>query len=460
MPTAVNAGARLDRLPISKFHWRILSLIGAGMFLDAFEIYLGGGVLGAMVKSGWSDMAHNGQFISSTFLGMMLGAWIAGILGDHLGRRFSYQINLLIFGLASLAGAIAPTIGWLIIARFFMGIGLGAEIVVGYAALSEFVPPAQRGRWIAGLAVCTNSALFFSAMAGYLIIPAFGWRWMFVITGVGALIVWYLRKAMPESPRWLESKGRLDEAERVLSAIETEVSRSATLAPALARTEAVPTKTMRPLTEIFSRLLLSRTIVASLIACGINAGVYGFIAWMPTFFVKQGVSIVTSLGYTTLMSLGAPLGAVIALFAADRFGRKPVLMATSLAAIVIGLAYPYVRETLSFIALGFGLVTAIYVLIGVGFAIYMPELYPTDLRLRGVGFCNTLGRATAMLTPYAVVPMFAAEGVGGVTGLIAALLAVRGLAIWLLGIETRKQSLEALLPEAEALPGAAESVRV
>ncbi len=460
MSAAVNAGARLDRLPISGFHWRILSLIGAGMFLDAFEVYLAGGVLGAMVKSGWSDMAHNGQFISATFLGMMLGAWVAGVVGDHYGRRFSYQINLLIFGLSSLAGALAPSIGWLIVARFFMGIGLGAEIVVGYATLSEFVPPVQRGKWIAGLAVCTNAALFVSAMASYFIIPAFGWRWMFVITGVGALIVWYLRKAMPESPRWLESKGRFAEAESVISAIEAEVSRTAELPTPLVRTESAAAPALRPLAAIFSRQLLSRTIVASLIASGINVGVYGFIAWMPTFFVKQGLSIVTSLGYTTLMSLGGPIGALIALMAADRAGRKPVLIVASLVAIAIGLAYPYVRETVPFIALGFALVTAVYVLIGVGFAIYLPELFPTDLRMRGVGFSNTLGRGVAMLTPYAVVPMFAAHGVGGVAGLIAALLAVMCLAIWTLGIETRRQPLEALLPDGEPLAARPAAVRV
>jgi MFS transporter, putative metabolite:H+ symporter len=179
---AVNSGGRLDRLPISPFHYRVLGLVSAGMFLDAFEIYLAGGVLAALVKSGWSDLAYNGWFISITFAGMMVGAWCAGIFGDHFGRRFSYQLNLLIFGIASLAGAAAPSIEWLIAARFVMGVGLGAEIVVGYVTLSEFVPPLQRGRWGSALSAITNSALFVSAFAGLLIIPQFGWRWMFVIT--------------------------------------------------------------------------------------------------------------------------------------------------------------------------------------------------------------------------------------------------------------------------------------
>jgi MFS transporter, putative metabolite:H+ symporter len=113
-----------------------------------------------------------------------------------------------------------------------MGVGLGAEIVVGYVTLSEFVPPLQRGRWGSALSAITNSALFVSAFAGLLIIPQFGWRWMFVITGVGALIVWYLRRALPESPRWLESKGHTEEAEKVLGAIEAEVARRGPLPPA------------------------------------------------------------------------------------------------------------------------------------------------------------------------------------------------------------------------------------
>jgi len=163
---AVNSGGRLDRLPISPFHYRVLGLVSAGMFLDAFEIYLGGGVLAALVKSGWSDLAHNGWFISTTFAGMMVGAWCAGIFGDRYGRRFSYQLNLLIFGIASLAGAAAPSIEWLIVARFFMGVGLGAEIVVGYVTLSEFIPPLQRDRWGSALSAITNSALFVSAFAG------------------------------------------------------------------------------------------------------------------------------------------------------------------------------------------------------------------------------------------------------------------------------------------------------
>src|SRR5438309_3357643 len=217
MSRTVNAGARLDRLPISSFHKRIFFLIGAGMFFDGYDLYVGTNVLGSTVSTGFSTLAQNAQFVSLTFVGMTIGSLAAGFLGDAFGRRFTYQVNLLIFGIASLAAAFAPTMEWLIAARFVMGLGLGAEIVVGYSTLTEFVPPRVRGRWLSFMALIVVCGLPATTILGSLIIPVFGWRPMFVIPAIGALIVWYLRKALPESPRWLESKGRFTEAEALVS---------------------------------------------------------------------------------------------------------------------------------------------------------------------------------------------------------------------------------------------------
>src|SRR5580704_5193049 len=231
MATSVNAGARLDRLPISSFHKRIFFLIGAGMFFDGYDLYVGTNVLGAVVQSKFATLDQVPQFISLTFLGLTLGSLLTGFIGDRYGRRFTYQFNLMIFGLASLAAAFAPDMTTLNILRFVMGLGLGAEIVVGYSTLTEFVPPASRGRWLAFMAFLVVSGLPVTTLLGNLIIPNFGWRPMFVIAGVGALIVWYLRKSLPESPRWLESSGRTDEAEAVLHAIEQEASTAGPLPP-------------------------------------------------------------------------------------------------------------------------------------------------------------------------------------------------------------------------------------
>ena len=222
--TGVRVGARLDRLPVGSFHRRVLWLIGLGMVLDACDIYIAGGVLGALVKSGWSDLAGVASFLSATFAGMLLGTFSAGWLGDRFGRRFSYQSNLLLFGLASLAASFAPDMRVLIALRFLMGIGLGAEIVVGYSSLAEFMPRAERGRYVALLAVITNMAVPLTGLAGAWLIPTVGWRAMFGGGGACALAGWVLRKNMPESPRWLESRGRLAEAVALGSAIEREAT--------------------------------------------------------------------------------------------------------------------------------------------------------------------------------------------------------------------------------------------
>lgn len=295
MLSTVHAGARLDRLPTSSFHRRILWLIGGGMFLDSFDIYLAGGVLGALSRSGWSSMTLNAAFLSSTFIGMLIGAFTAGLLGDAYGRKFTYQFNLAIFGIASIAGSLAPSMNWLIACRFFMGLGLGAEIVVGYGSIGEFIPPAVRGKWSAYLSLITNSALFFSTYIGYLIIPTIGWRAMFAVVGVGALGVWVLRKKMPESPRWLESKGRFEEAEAILAGIEAETAQGRAL-PAIVEPAAAPIKATS-LGSLFRPPLLRRTLLAVVIQIAINVVIYGFIVWVPTFLIKQGHGMASSLGY-------------------------------------------------------------------------------------------------------------------------------------------------------------------
>src|SRR5437660_2339436 len=231
MALAVNAGARLDRLPISPFHYRIFALVGAGMFFDGYDLYIASGVLASAVQTKFSTVPQNLQFISLTFVGMTLGALITGFVGDRMGRRFTYQINLLIFGLASLAAAFAQDMTQLIACRFVQGLGLGAEIVVGYSTLTEFVPPKTRRRLLSMMAFLVVVGFPVTALLGYLIIPAFGWRPMFIIAAVGSLIVWYLRKNLPESPRWLESQGRAEEAEALMARIESEFAAAGPLPP-------------------------------------------------------------------------------------------------------------------------------------------------------------------------------------------------------------------------------------
>ncbi len=438
LSNAAGIGERLDRVPLGKFHTRLLAVVGAGLFLDGFELYLTAGVLGDMTKSGWSSMALNANFISFTFFGMVIGAWMAGALGDRFGRRFTYQFNLLVFGIASLAAFFAPSMQWLIALRFIMGIGLGSEVVVGYAMLTEFVPAAVRGRMVGWLAVITNSSLLAANLLSWWIIPSFGWRYMFLLVGVGAVVVWAVRKSMPESPRWLESRGRIAEADAIVAQIEGVPPGSHPARPALAKSDRQPAS----LLGVFSPPLLRLTLLGMLINIVIGFSLYGFISWLPTFLVRQGFTVVASIQWTLVMSVGAPVGAVIGLYLADAAGRRLTIVAVAVLAALFGALFPSVGNGPALMVVGFCLFTMIYVLLAVAFAIYVPELFPTELRMRGAGVCSTVGRLTTAFVQYAIVALFAWGGLGAVVGTLAALLVLLAGAMLLLGIETAKRPLE------------------
>jgi MFS transporter, putative metabolite:H+ symporter len=415
-------------------------LIGVGMFFDGFDVYVAATVLGATLKTGFSTLAQNAQFVSLTFVGMMLGSFITGFLGDRYGRRFTYQANLIIFGLASVAAAFAPSMRVLILLRGVMGVGLGAELVVGYAAMTEFVPPQARGRWVGALSVFVVTSLPFSALASAVIIPRSSWRAMFVLAGLGGLLVWYLRKALPESPRWLESIGRTEEAEAILRSIEEEVARGrGTLPPAMLSRPGPSTRTVAAL---FSPVLFPRLVVGMVTLIVANTLIYGFVTWLPTFFVAEGRSIVSSFLYSFIMSAGAPVGSAIGTLTADSCGRKPVIIGASVLTIVVGGIYPFLRNPGFVLAAGFLLVVSIYIQVTLLFAIYIPELFPTDVRMRAAGLCNTAGRAATMITPFLVVRLLRSYGIGGVLGMIVGLLLVQIMVLLLWGVEPKKRRLE------------------
>ncbi|WP_345814158.1 MFS transporter [Paraburkholderia sp. PREW-6R] len=450
MASPESIGLRLDALPISGFHRRMLWLIAAGMFFDSFDITLAGSVLGALVHSGVSNLKLNGYFISATFVGMAIGGTLAGMLGDRFGRKFTYQANLLVFGLASIAAGFASSMPWLIALRLIMGIGLGAEIVVGYSTLIEVIPPRQRGRYSALLALVTNSALFVSSLTGYFLIPLWGWRSMFFVSGAGALLVWVARKSMPESPRWLAGEGRLDEADQIVTRIEEEIHGKGYRAPEEPQTieEHAP---MPPLSVLFSREVWTRTLVGSTISIVIGIAIYSFVTWVPTFLLKQGLSLSSSLGYSMLMSLGGPVGAAIGVLCTDRFGRRRCITIASLLGAVMGVSYALSTSPMMAAVMGFLLFCCLYAIVALAVACYIPELFGTRYRLRGNGFCAVLGRIASFCAPGITLLVYQAGGISYVAFSVAMLLVLQGLIVFAFGIETRSRSLEVIEEHAGAL---------
>jgi putative MFS transporter len=442
---AINAGARLDRLPIAPFHYRIFWLVGAGMFFDGYDLYVAGGVLAATIQTKFSTLPQNLQFLSLTFVGMTLGSLATGFIGDRFGRRFTYQVNLLVFGLASLAAALAQDMTQLIACRFVQGLGLGAEIVVGYSTLTEFVPPASRGRWLSFMAFLTVCGFPVTAILGYLIIPTWGWRPMFVIAGIGSLIVWYLRKNLPESPRWLEAQGRTEEAEALMQTIEKEVAQSAALpAPAVGAPPA-----QLSTADIFRPPILQRLLVGSWALITINTLIFGFVIFLPQFFLRQGLTITNSLGYTVVLACASLVGCAVGAVLSDTLGRRWSIIGASLLTIVAGWFYARsnaASDPVIVLSIGAILLIAIYIQTAMLFGVYTPELFPTEIRLRANGICNTLGRAATVVSPFVVGALMVDYGLPGVVWLMIGLLVVQIIAVYFWGVEPARRSLEGLDP--------------
>jgi MFS transporter, putative metabolite:H+ symporter len=435
--SAISVGARLDRLPVTRLHRKVFTLVGVGMFFEGFDIYIAASVLAATYKVGFSTLAQNGLFISMTFVGMTLGALLTGFLGDRYGRRFTYQLNLLIFGAAALASTVAPDMSTLIVLRFVMGLGLGAEVVVGYSIMAEFFPSAIRGRWSGMMSMVVTAGLPVSALLAWLLVPTFGWRVMFLLGALGSIGAWFLRRELPESPRWLVVKGRDAEAHALVSTFEREAGFDSVKHPLPAPETIAP----HAAGDLFQSPCLANLIVGCVSLMTVNMLIYGFVTWLPTFLVGQGDSIARSTGFALLMSLGGPIGSALGALAADYLGRKLTIVVGSCLAILLSAAFVSSGTSPVLPIIGFLLTIPIYILVAVLFAVYVPELFPTALRLRGVGICNAVGRSASIIVPLLIGPLFTNFGIPGVLTMMSSALLAMCVVVVALGPETRIQKL-------------------
>lgn len=449
-----DIGPRLDRLPTSKWHYQVFWLIAIGMIIDGFDNYMGGSILAQLVENGWSNNYLNAAFTSSTMAGLFIGSLFAGFIGDYKGRKFAYQINLLIFGLASIGAAFATDMIMLIILRGIIGIGLGAELVVGFASFSEFVPARTRGKWSANLSLAANFAPPLATLAGLFIMPLLGpdlgWRAMFMIAGVAAVALWVARHALPESPRWYAARGQVEKADSILTAIEKniELEKGIKLPPIGEQVIEEEEESRKiPFLSLFKGKLLRRTILGSFILIGMNTAIYSIMTWIPTLFIQSGITITKSLFMTTLILFGAPLGVFVATRIIDKFPRKWFAVTLLILIAIIGYIYSIQQSEILIVIIGFILITILYIYVCLASAVYVPEIWPTAIRLRGSGFSNAVGRAVTIFTPYGVAWILTEFGGTAVFLTIGCVLLVVALVVALVGIETRFKSIEEIAKE-------------
>jgi putative MFS transporter len=435
----------MDRLPITSFHRGLIARLGAGLFVDGFDVYAASAVAAALLKAQIASMNQVAALVSFTFIGLAIGGSAAGVVADRLGRRRVLVATLTLVIVGSLGAATSTDMQQLIAWRVLTAMGLGGETVLAYATALEFVPPSVRGRWLAGLGLIANVAIPAALAAGVALSPLpQGWRWMLVIPGVAAVIVLYLRRRLPESPRWLASRGRVAEAERVVAAIERTApdSQSSVVWPEQEHGAGVVTDGRAP--QLFGRENRRNLVVGSAINVGVMSAIFGFISWLPSFFAQEGHDVASSLGFSTLMALGSPIGVLFGLMISDRIERKVGITVFSVAAALLGLIYASAASAHAIAGWGFLVVMSVYLVGTLGMTAYVPELFPTAVRMSAVGFCTTIGRITAIGMPFLVVGIFSRAGQAGVVALIAAILLGQALLVGTLGIRTNRRSLESL----------------
>ncbi|WP_129287441.1 MFS transporter [Streptomyces sp. GZWMJZ-114] len=449
-----DAGRRLDSLPIGRFHRRLALLVGLGLFCDSFDNTLSAGVLASMLDSGFSTLGLNSLFLSVTFAGLATGAAVAGWLGDRIGRAFAFQFSLALFGILALCAALAPSMEVLVALRGLMSVGLGAEYVICYGMITEFIPPGRRGRYLGLLGVFGGVGVSMSSILGWVVIPALSWRGMFVIGGVFALGSWWLRRGLPESPQWLEARGRHEEAEAVVRMIEREsgvADKSGTPAqipPHGAGAEEAKAEWV-PITVLFSRPVIRRTLMALILTVTCLFGSYVVTGWMPTFFVEQGMTVSKSLGFNAAIMSGYVAGPLVCMFIVDRIGRRTSIMAFGVLSALFAGLYPFMTSPALVIAVGFILVATVasFLTLGLGTT---PEFFPTAFRFRGGGFSQTVGRVGLIFSPFIILWLFNSYGVLGVILAVCGMYVVVTVLNGVAGVDTSRDALEQIATESES----------
>ncbi|WP_448613732.1 MFS transporter [Modestobacter sp. URMC 112] len=439
-PPSRTRSERLDRLPFTREHRKLVVGSGLGWALDAMDVGLISFVMAALAVQ-WSLSPTELSWIGSIgFVGMALGATLGGLLADRIGRRQVFAVTLLVFGVATGAAALSWSVGALLVFRFLIGLGLGAELPVASTLVSEFAPAAVRGRVVVALEAFWAVGWLLAALIGYFVVPRSdaGWRWALALGALPALYAVVVRRRLPESVRFLELRGRVPEAEAAVRRFEDAAGVAPVPSP-------VPSPTPAPGPgALWARGTRSRTAALWTVWFSINFAYYGAFIWLPTLLVAAGFSLVRSFGFTLLITLAQLPGYAAAAYLIERWGRRPTLAVFLVgSAVGAGLFAGAEGETAVLVT---GMVLSFFNL-GAWGALYAvtPEVYPTALRATGAGAAAGFGRIASILAPLSVPPLLERGGSGLVFGVFAAFFVLGALATWGLP-ERRGRALDDLDP--------------
>lgn len=431
---ALTRSERLDRLPFNRKHTRLLVGSGLGWALDAMDVGLISFVMTALAAEWMLGQTELSLIGSIGFVGMAVGAALGGLLADRFGRRQVFALTLLVYGLATGASALAGTVAALIILRFLVGIGLGAELPVASTLVSEFAPRRIRGRLVVALEAFWALGWILAALIGYLFIPTLenGWRWALAVGVIPTVYAAVVRFGLPESVRFLESRQRHAEAEAAVREFEAASGVAPPVGPPLAAAPRQPvTGGADPTPSIWSPALRRRTAALWVVWFMINLSYYGAFIWMPTLLFQDGHTLVKSFQYTLIITLAQIPGYAVAAWLIEKWGRRPTLatflVGSAASAALFGVADGPAAIIATGCALSFFNLGAWGALYAIG-----PELYPTAVRGRGTGAAAAFGRIASIIAPL-MVPVLIGRGGHPLTfGVFAAAFLVAAIAAYAL----------------------------
>jgi putative MFS transporter len=447
---ALEVARRLDRIPVGRWHRGVVTVVGLGCFFNFFEVAIGT-LMVPLLPSEWtSTTLMTSMIIASTFVGELVGALVLTPLADRFGRRRMFRINLIAYVVLALACAFAPDFATLVVLRLLIGVGLGAELALVDSYLAELLPASHRGRLVTRCYAFGMLAVpIAGALAALLPVELWGassWRWLLGLSATGAVVIWVMRRRLPESPRWLVAQDRGDEALRTLAEIEAaagapaaEPGAAATLDGPAAQPEAAP----GPRPRLLRPPLLGRTTLACLIEMLGPVGFYGFASIAPLVLLHKGFDVVESLGYSALTAIGYPLGSLLLALVADRVQRRTLTIAASIGVAVTGSVFGLAESAWLIVVAG-GLTTMLSVIQATVSRAYTAEMFPTAVRSTVIGRSYALSRLVAAVLPFVALPVLAAFGAAVLYASSAVLILAMSVSVALLGPRTNAAQLETI----------------
>ena len=437
-------GNALDQAKLSSLHRKVIALIAAGYFFDVIDFTVFGSLVPYLLQSKFATGAEAAAIGSATIFGMFIGTAGQGQFSDRFGRRFIYQFNLLLFGVFTILGALAPNITLLIVCRFIAGLGLGAEQPLAFAYAGEYSPKAIRGRilafvhFVGGACVWPIGTALVLLFGSSVSSPEMAWRGVWLIIGAGALVVWIFRFSLPESPRYLATHGRGDEALTVLE-------RLGLPRPAEELTHSAASNSKSDPFGVVFRQFPTRVIAGMICFTAFFGVAIGLGAWLPNMMNAKGFTITKSLQYTLAMNFAVPCASLFMMYALDKYGRKITSVCVFVGAGIMAIVFANAATPTQLMIAGFVMIFFVQVA-GNAMQIFASEVFPTNARASGFGWAAGVGRlATAFIIP-TILWIQNGYGLTTVFVCLAIVLVIAAGSVTQLGPESRQKGLDEIAP--------------